>query len=259
MVDFHCIVLHGHHLSLGRKDFGDDAHILPAGSLDGGLQADGGIVGGYVGRGELGTPYGYMHRLRGHDAHVAVQARTRIPARRLGAVLQSHGQYVRPTVLIYIRCNVAMEGIVAAGPEASFLPVDVDARLAHGAVEHERHLLARRSVERGTIPPHSHVGQAARTTCLHRSSRLEVLRHGHILQVVATVEGTVDGPVVGYGDRLPLRVVKLRLHGIGHVALRKSPVLLQQRLRALLGGHHPGQQQATQGCQHSSIHRLVSL
>ena len=152
-----------------------------------------------------------------------------------------------------------MEGIVAAGPEASFLPVDVDACLAHGAVEHERHLLARRSVERGAIPPHPHIGQSARAARLHRGSCLEVLRHGHILQVVATVEGTVDGPVVGYAHGFPSGVVKLRLHGIGHVVLRKSPVLFQQRLRALLGGHRPGQQQATQGCQHSSVHILVSL
>ena len=152
-----------------------------------------------------------------------------------------------------------MEGIVAAGPEAGFLPVDVNARLAHSAVKDERHLLARRSVERGAIPPHSYVGKTARSACLHRSGRLEVLRHSHILQVVAAVEGAVDSPVVGHGDRLPLRVVKLRFHGIGHIALRKSPVLLQQRLCALLGGHHPGQQKATQGCQQSSVHRLVSL
>ena len=80
MVDFHRIVLHGHHLPFGREDFGDDTHVLRAGTLDGSLQADGGIVGSYVGRGELGTPHGYMHCFRGYDTHVSVQARTRIPA-----------------------------------------------------------------------------------------------------------------------------------------------------------------------------------
>lgn len=110
-----------------------------------------------------------------------------------------------------------MEGVVAVGPIAGFLPVDIDLGFIHGTVEEQgvtlRGGVGRRG-ERGDVrgvPRGAHVGETARTPRFERGEGLAVLPDGDVLQVVLAVEWSVDSPVVGDGDQLP-RLVGGRGH-----------------------------------------------
>ena len=102
--------------------------------------------------------------------------------------------------------DAEMKRVVAKCPASHFLAVDLDVRIAHGSVKHQRHTLALYlgHIERGAIFTFADIGQTAGTTGFHRFLGLTILFHSHHLQVVAAVERTIDGPIVRNTHILPL-------------------------------------------------------
>ena len=233
VVDVTHVLLPGHHLALRIAHDGFEREQAGVGPLDRGAEADRGEVGGHVGRGELRAPDGHVDRLRLHHAHLAVEPCAGIPAARLRPVLETYGQRVLAAVGADEVGDVAMERVVAAGPEDGFAAVHVDAGLAHGSVEHQGAALAGRGAEAASVPAHAHVGKSARAPRLHGGFGLEVLGHSHLLQVVLAVEGPGDGPVVGNGHALPVAVVIRDGSGTGGLAAVEEPVALEQHLGTL--------------------------
>ena len=86
----------------------------------------------------------------GDKRHRTIQAATRIPSRALLAVVQAHADLVFS--FLKIGACVDTEGVIAIGPMACQLAVDVDMRVGHGAVKLEHgglwHAL---QVDRGLI------------------------------------------------------------------------------------------------------------
>lgn len=131
------------------------------------------------------------------------------------------------------------------------MAVDVDPGVAHRAVEEQRAAapfaqFGRREAE--PVPPRADKGQAARAAgMLHRLS-LAVLGDGRELEVVADAEGAVDGPVVGYGDRLPRGVVEVVAGKFGRIFAREEPALFEQPFGARLreGGERKQRQHQKQ-------------
>ena len=82
---------------------------------------------------------------------------------------------------------------------------------------------------------------------LHRLS-LAVLGDGRELEVVADAEGAVDGPVVGYGDRLPRGVVEVVAGKFGRIFAREEPAPFEQPFGARLreGGERKQRQHQKQ-------------
>lgn len=127
-----------------------------------------------------------------------------------------------------------MERIVTEWPEAGFLPIDIDAGFAHGSIKDEVYLFGSIGLEGGAIPPYPHIGQSTRTAGLHRGFFLKVLCHGHLLQIVIAIEGTIDSPIVRHTYYLPFRIIEVGGLGFRNVSFRKPPVLFEQHFGALL-------------------------
>ena len=176
-------------------------------------------------------------RARLDEFHRAVQSGSRIPAAALLQVLQVHGQRVLLAVLMYIRCDVDVEGVVAVLPFAGLLAVHIDFGFGHGAVEVEQGTLAALlHAEVGAVPSAADPGQRAAAPGLLRGLLLAVLLDGHHLLVDVLVEGSGDGPVVGHADGFPLRVVILlfgRSRLVEFLGPGELPPLRQDGLPAL--------------------------
>ena len=141
--------------------------------------------------------------------YIAIQARAGVPAAGLLSVLQAHGYLVLP--LAQERRDVHMECVVAVGPVACFLAVDIHLRLAHRTVEEQFHMRSTGiRLNSGLVPSRPHVGESARAPGLERGEGLTVLPNGYVLQVVLAVERTVNRPIVGNGYFLPSLVLRGR-------------------------------------------------
>ena len=225
--------LTGHHAPFVIDDFGVERQLLVGtASLDRSLQVDACTLLAHLRGGELCAPYGYVDGLGLQQMHVAVEPGAAVPARGLLHVFQPYGQGVLRRIGAQGIADVAVERVVAVGPEHHLLSVDVDMGLAHGTVEDEH---GAPCGARGTgidgevaaVPSHSHVGQSAGAAGMFGGFRLTVLCDGNCLQVVVAAEGTIDGPVVGDADGFPLRVVVTGGFGSGDIAAVEGPSLRQ--------------------------------
>ena len=190
-------------------------------------QTHGSILVRHVRGGKLSAPHRNAYRFGRQQADIPVQPRTGIPARRLRFVLQPHGKRIGFSVLIYIRCDIAMERVIAERPEAGFLPVDIDTGFAHGSVKNQCSLFAGGNGKGGAIPAYAYIRQSARASGLYRSLFFEILRDGYFLQIVVTVERSVNGPIVRHGYRLPLLIVISRMSSSGYISPEELPALFQ--------------------------------
>ena len=120
-----------------------------------------------------------------------------------------------------------MERVIAERPEAGFLPVDIDTGFAHGSVKNQCSLFAGGNGKGGTIPAYAYIRQSARASGLYRSLFFEILRDGYFLQIVVTVERSVNGPIVRHGYRLPLLIVISRVSSSGYISPEELPALFQ--------------------------------
>ena len=145
---------------------------------------------------------------RRDELHGAVEARSGIPAAALLAVVQADADHVLSAPAVEKGRDVHPEGVVAVGPPARLAAVDIDHRLAHGAVEAQFGVAAvGGNVDGGAVEAASYPGQRARTAALLGGLLLAVLRDGHALQVPLPVERPADGPVVGHLHGLPAHAV----------------------------------------------------
>ena len=95
------------------------------------------------GNGHEHAPMRDVDGIRFRDPDVAVNARARIPARRVRLVFRAHGDDVVPAE-IQKRRDVDAKRVVAVFPFAGELPVHVDLRHHHHAVEIEKKAVALR-------------------------------------------------------------------------------------------------------------------
>ena len=189
-----------------------------------------------------------VNRRRGHETHVAVDARTRIPAGMVAARIRPHRQ--RVDAGMHERRRIHAEAHVAILPATGMLAVDVDLRIRHHAVELEPECAAlldtveihRRHVERPTVPAHAAPRQLARAV------------------VAVRIERSLDGPVVRHGNVLPRTVVELRRRRVqrtllGRVARELPAVAAERDRRARIlivtTRHERGERQDKQHLLHS--------
>ena len=230
---FHAVFA-GHDLSLGRSDFGDHTERLQGAHMEQArLQTYGGKVGSHVRSRNVGTPNRHVDFLSRHHVNVAIQPRARVPSRRLGLVLQAHGEHIVLSVGPDGFGYIAMKGVVAVRPISHLLSVHVDTGIAHRAIEDQAHFLALGHVEATTIPAYAHVGQTAGAAGLQRRLGFLILGDGHVLHVIVSIKRSVDGPVVRNGDALPGPVVIRGLLCPDLFSFNKLPALFEQYFRAL--------------------------
>ena len=207
-VNLVCVGVGSHFLALLIAEDGGECHFLALGhAFDVVFDAYGGVILAYVGSGEVCAPHGDMHFGGLYEMYVTVQACAGIPARAAWHVLEAdfyfvvarHGHAVQ----------VGGECIVAVWPVSHLTAVDLDLRMAHGAVKLQCQRFAGGvgDVYDGPVPAFAHVGETSGAACLPGLLGFAVLLHGHFLEVVFAVEGSVDGPVVRHGDVLPGRRV----------------------------------------------------
>ena len=171
-------------------------------------------------RSHICTPYRNMYARHGDMSDLPEQTGSRIPARRLGPVLQLH-----PHLILAFHeevGHIAPERIVSVRPETYLLAHHEHLRLAHRSVE-EKYVpasvqRARRYLKAVPVCALTHIRKASCAACLYRSHLLAVLSHSHRLKVVRPVERTVDGPVVRHLHLAP------SLHGPVVVSLAELPV-----------------------------------
>ena len=194
----------GDFLSGGIEDVGGEGHLFTfadTGHLSGDFYC--GVILGHVGSDEISSPHRDMDPVAVDEMHVAVKAGTGIPAGRLRFVFERHFDDVLAGTSG--PAEVGLETVVAIGPESHLFSVDLDAGVAHGAVEKER-LRAPCGVgklEDGAVIAFAYVGKATGAACFPGLFSLAVLLHCNFLKVVAAVEGTVDGPVVRNAYAIP--------------------------------------------------------
>ena len=170
---------------------------------------------------------------RGDELHWAVDACAGIPARALFQVLQMHLEQV--LARLHQRGDIHAEGIVAVGPLAGELPVEVNLRLGHRAVEQQFGMLAALGDGDGSaVVALADPGQGAASARLLGSLGLAVLLDGHTLQVPLLVERPGYRPVVRHAHRLPRLLVATELPVVFQCCF------LSRRLRR--GSHRSRQQ-----------------
>ena len=174
------------------------------GSLHPGIHQQGSVLLAQLGRTGKHAPGGdVLVGLVGDEFHRTVDTATGIPSAALFHIVQVHLQQV--VALLHIGGDVYTEGVVAVGPVAGFLAVDVDGGLTHGTVEEQFGVTATGGDgEMALIESLANPGQASR---LLRFLLLAILFDGYYLQVPFLVEGTADGPVVRDADLLPTGIV----------------------------------------------------
>lgn len=184
------------------------AHLRLGSAAGGIIQGDGQLhlrcIGRDVRRGQLRAPVRDMQRRRLGQPHVAIQPAARIPARRLGRVIQPNDQ------LIALACNrirrqVHAPGAVAVRPTADEVAVEPDRGVGHRTVEIQKQraaAIAGRDVQALAIPADAPARQPA---------------HATVRPVCQERPG--NGPVVRQVHGFPRAVVEVRLH-IRHRAAR---------------------------------------
>ena len=251
--------LAGHHAPVVIDDFGVERQLLVGtASLDRSLQVDACTLLAHLRGGELCAPYGYVDGLSLQQMHVAVEPGAAVPARGLLHVFQPYGQGVLRRIGAQGIADVAVERVVAVGPEHHLLSVDVDMGLAHGTVEDEH---GAPCGARGTgidgevaaVPSHSHVGQSAGAAGMFGGFRLTVLCDGYCLQVVVAAEGTIDGPVMRNHYLLPFGIIKIHSLCTRHITFHKTG------LGKLLGLKGKGHSNAGKQKKESSFHRYYQI
>ena len=96
------------------------------------------LFGRHLRRGDEDAIFGNMQRGHGLEPHVAVDARTRVPAAvRLLRIVHLHNNLVEPFVLIKIRCHVNCERCIAIVMLTSLLSIDIDLCLLIDTLEVE--------------------------------------------------------------------------------------------------------------------------
>ena len=169
------------------------------------------------------------------EVHVAVEPCARVPAAALVLVLQADSKRVA-CAGTNVWGDVEGKRVVAIGPVADLLAVDVDAGVAHRAIEAEEDTAITevlRDVQAAAVPANPYEGKATGTTSMLHSFLLTILCDSQVLLVVLKAKGPVDRPVVGDGDTAPLAVVVVG-GGEGSLVLAgEAPPLLEEELRAL--------------------------
>ena len=166
-----------------------------------------------------------------HERDGPVEPRPRIPPRAFGDVPQMDRERIRRLAGLQETRDVNGERIVAERPETGLLPVDVDARLGHRAVEDEfRVFRPLRHGERAAVPALAQPREGSRASRLLGRLRLAVLHDAHGLLVDLPVERPRDGPVVRHAHGLPRRVVERRRLGAGRGPAVEAPADEKRRL-----------------------------
>ena len=197
----------------GAHDHGEGGRLGGEAVVDHpGLHSDLGALGGGH-RGEyLQTVEGEVHGIKHHQAHLAVDARTGIPAvGRLDRVVNFHSDEV--VAVHQRRGQVVAEGAVAAGAETEGAAIAKHLALEHDTVELDPHRLAAQfggEAQGGAVPAEAvgekSAGAAAGVFLGHRAG---------------------DRPIVGDADRLPGAVGHSFVLGPGRVAEVEAPALGQ--------------------------------
>ena len=169
------------------------------------------------------------------EVHVAVEPCARVPAAALVLVLQTDGERVA-CAGTNVWGDIEGKRVVAIGPVADLLAVDVDAGVAHRTIEAEEDTTITEvlgDVQAAAVPASPYEGKATGTTSMLHSFLLTILCDSQMLLVVLKAKGPVDRPVVGDGDTAPLAVIVVG-GGEGSLVLAgEAPPLLEEELRAL--------------------------
>ena len=81
------------------------------------LQTYGGKVGSDVRSRNVGTPNRHVDFFSRHHMNVAIQPRARVPSRRLGLVLQAHGEHIVLSDGIYYYVDDAQKKLFTVNPD----------------------------------------------------------------------------------------------------------------------------------------------
>ena len=182
------------------------------------------------------APHRNVYIFINDQMYVTVKSRPRIPTGRFRFVLQTHGKRVH-FIRFQIRGSIYKEGVIAIGPIARFLPIDIDTGMAHGAVEHQGSLFpchGSRSLEIQAIPSHTDKRQASGTSGMFHRLFLPILGNGHVLLVVVDAERTVDSPIMRHCHRLPFGIIIILPAEILTVLTGKLPSFLEGLFRTYL-------------------------
>ena len=183
----------------------------------------------------MGSPNGNVCITRGDQMYIPVQPGTRIPARLFVEVFQSHCKNIILPVAVQQFGNIEVKGVVAIGPVAGLLPVNIYTGIAHRTVELYGHPLIFRKIrdrETVAVPPDSGKRKTSRAAVMLYGCSLPVLHNGHAVNVVLFVERAVNSPVVGYPYRLPAAVVEGSFRCKAVIFPRELPSLLQRHLHS---------------------------
>ena len=119
-----------------------------------------------------------MYGLGDGEVHIAVEACAGVPAAALVLVVQAHGQHIA-LPRAYVVGDVEVEAIVAVGPVADLLPVDVDPRVAHRPVEGQAYAALPEvagDLQLAAVPAHADEGQSPRAASMLHRLLLAILR-----------------------------------------------------------------------------------
>ena len=183
-------------LAVGVVDV--DAHVGGArGDVDGGLR------GRDAQCADIGLPGVDPVGTRGDERDRAVEACSGVPARALLDILEVDFEQV--VASLHEGSDIYAEGVVAVGPVASLLTVEIDGGLGHGTVEEEFGMgTVGGYLDDATVVALANPGQGTRASALLGGLSLAILFDSHALEVPLLVEGSGDGPVVGHADRCPV-------------------------------------------------------
>ena len=170
------------------------------------------LVIAHLGRCDIGAPMGNIHGPGNVEPHVAIDARARIPARRVILGREPHSNEVGNAVEIQVRREVQAEAYVAVRTPAQLMPVQPHLRIGHSAVELDAEvfsLSAGRKRERLAIPAGAEDGQRAG------------------VRVELRIERTFDRPIVGQPDGAPRGIVELWSFGARSFTFVEPPAIVE--------------------------------
>jgi len=179
-----------------------DADRGPGGIVQRGLEIGRGGGGGDIGRGRKDSPMSDMDRGCLYQPYVSVDAGSRVPAGRIGRIVEAHGDNVG-----LARHDIggeidAIRG-VTIGPAARALPVDPDRGVGHGPIDIEEEFLS--AIGGGNVkmlPIPRHAPEAAFPRLIGRIGD----------------ERPFDGPIMRQIEEPPSAVVEIGL-GIGDASV----------------------------------------
>ena len=185
--------------------------------LQGGGNAHDGFILTHLGCGDENTLMGNVYGVDTRQPHMAVDARTGIPAAvLLSGVVHAHGHGVS-TFLINIRSDVVVERRITIGVFSHQMSVDIHFGVHINALEVEAKAVA-----------------DAVNLVQRKAFAIPADACGEVAAIVSCrfigCSGSLDAPVVGQVQLPPRFVIEVRRCRLGMVAKGKSPSLVEQGL-----------------------------